>query len=203
MMMRWLVVLLLWLVPGVVYGQGVLLVAARELQGAYAGTVLVAVPAPWGHIGVILNAPTPTKLAQLFPDHVPSQQVHRPVHVGGPAVTNAIFAMHRSPTGYSGDAVGIAPGVWMELAGDAVDRVIELHGDAARYYVGVVVWRAGELDAELQRGYFVEMLLDAELLFQEDTAGLYERLAPPPAPDRRQQQSRKMHEREYFAFGDN
>ena len=50
---------------------------------------------------------------------------------------------------------------------DTVDRVIEQNRNDARFYVGLVLWQPGELENELQRGFWYVMDHDAGLVFRK------------------------------------
>jgi putative transcriptional regulator len=74
-----------------------------------------------------------------------------------------------------------------------VDRIIESTPNDARYFVGYVGWRPGELRQEIDRGLWFVMNPDAETMFRKDMDGLWEELvrqarqvtahlAQPPAP---------------------
>ena len=76
----------------------VLLVAAPNLAGPYAKTVLLALPAGKGaSVGFVLNRPTQTSLAALFPEIPAARQVRSPVFIGGPSLSENLFALVRSP----------------------------------------------------------------------------------------------------------
>jgi putative AlgH/UPF0301 family transcriptional regulator len=66
----------------------------------------------------------------------------------------------------------------MSLAFDAatVDRIIEQDGNAARFFVGLVVWQPGELEQEVQRDFWFVMQNDSNLVFRKTTDGLWEEL---------------------------
>lgn len=156
----------------------VMLVAAPELGGYYAGTVLVAAPWEGGHIGVILNRPTQLKLADLYPDHAPSAAVRDPLHTGGPAGKDIIVALVKSELAPSAHAVAMGPGVWWIFQVDTIDHVIETTPNEARFFNGAVWWNAGELAEEVRQGMFTPRPVDPAKLFQPDTSQLYEQLAP-------------------------
>ena len=155
----------------------VLLVAKPELGEFYRSTVLFVRPMGNGrHVGFIINRPTPMTLGKLFPEHGPSQKVTNPVLLGGPVNVDSVFAVvHREAV--PGDK-SIPLTAEMSLAFDAesVDRVIEQDGNAARFFVGLVVWQPGELQQELARDFWFVMKNDADLVFRKTTDGLWEEL---------------------------
>lgn len=154
-----------------------LVVATPALVGPYRGTVILATPILGAHMGVILNRPTDVKLGDLFPEHPPSAAVTDPVYLGGPDERDALFALVRGEAP-DPSAISMGPGVWLVHRGDVVDAVIAAQGDRARYFVGMVAWKPGELARELSQGMFAQRPFDPAKLFLPDTQHLYEELAP-------------------------
>jgi putative transcriptional regulator len=156
----------------------VLLVAKPELGEFYRSTVLLAVPARNGHhIGLIINRPTPMTLSRLFPDHAPSKAVTDPVFLGGPNHVNSIFAVvHRgdSPGGHS---IPLLDDLFLAVDVDIVDSIIEKQPQDARFFAGLVVWDAGELEAELKRGFWYVLQPDSDLVLRRSTQGMWEELS--------------------------
>jgi len=59
---------------------------------------------------------------------------------------------------------------------EAVDRIIESESDHARFFLGMVVWRPGQLDDELDRGLWFVDEPEAKLVLRRKTDGLWEEL---------------------------
>ncbi len=59
---------------------------------------------------------------------------------------------------------------------NTIDQVIETHPNDARYYVGYVGWRPGELKAEIERGIWSVLNADVEVVFRKDMDGLWEEM---------------------------
>jgi putative transcriptional regulator len=158
--------------------EALILVAQPQLQDAlYGATILLAKPMPDGSsLGFILNKPTPVTLGQLFPGHEPSLKVAESVFLGGPVGTNMIVALVERPESPGVGSLEIAPGLFLAVNGEVVDRIIENEPEHARFYAGVVVWRPGELAEELKRGFWYEMQNDTQLVFRKQTKGLWEEL---------------------------
>ena len=57
-----------------------------------------------------------------------------------------------------------------------IDEIIETTPNDARYYVGYVAWRPGELRNELDRGLWSVLGADVDTVFRKDTEGLWEEL---------------------------
>ena len=147
----------------------------RDLD--YRQTVLIAAPAPnGGHIGVILNRPTRRTLGSLFPEHEPSKKVVDPVFYGGPFSRGALVAMVRADDNPGAGSVPIMKHLFMAFRANTIDTIIESKPNEARYYVGYVGWRPGELRREIDKGLWSVIDPDLEVVFRKDTEGLWEEL---------------------------
>ena len=162
--------------------QPMILVASSVLDGTpYAQTVVLATPMPnGGHIGVVINRPTPVKLETLFPEHAPSRKVVDPVYAGGPFLAKNIIAVTRQAPEHSGGAIPLMPGVSAVLDAPTVDRIIETTPNAARFFIGLVAWEAAELENELRLNAWEVHPADAEVVFSPAT-GLWNALRRPMA----------------------
>jgi putative transcriptional regulator len=156
--------------------------AFRDLE--YRQTVLIAAPAPnGGHVGVILNRPTRRSLGSLFPEHEPSKKVVEPVFYGGPFSRGALVALVRADEAPGAGSVLLMKNLYLAFRANTIDHVIETTPNEARYFVGYVGWRPGELRGEIDRGLWSVVNADLETIFRKDTEGLWEEL---------QQQSKRI-----------
>ncbi|HEX7250452.1 MAG TPA: YqgE/AlgH family protein [Burkholderiales bacterium] len=158
--------------------EAILLVANpgfRDLE--YRQTVLVVAPAPnGGHVGVIINRPTRRSLASLFPEHEPSKKVVDPVYYGGPFSRGALVALVHADASPGKGTVPFMKGLYLAFRANTIDHVIETTPNEARYFVGYVGWRPGELRAEIDRGLWSVLDADVDVVFRKDTDGLWEEL---------------------------
>ncbi|MCW5603830.1 MAG: YqgE/AlgH family protein [Burkholderiales bacterium] len=159
-------------------GSAILLAANPGLNDpVYARTVLLAAPGPNGwHFGLIVNRPTDRSLSSLFPEHVPSRKVKEAVHFGGPMATHALLALVKRKSSPGNDALRFSEELYLAVASTTVDSVIESTPGDARFYMGWVVWRPGELRAELRAGYWSVHNADTNLVFRSDTKTLWQEL---------------------------
>jgi len=149
--------------------------ALRDLD--FRETVLIAAPGPnGGYVGVILNRPTRRSLASLFPEHEPSKKVIDPVYYGGPFSRDALVALVKTDAAPGAGAVQIMKNLYMAFRVNTIDQVIESRPNDARYYVGYVGWRAGELQAEIDRGLWSVLTPDLNIVFRKDMDGLWEEM---------------------------
>jgi putative transcriptional regulator len=143
----------------------------------YRQSVLLAAPAPsGGHVGVILNRPTRRSLGSLFPEHEPSKKVLDPVYYGGPFSRGALVALVKTDETPGTGSVQLMKNLYLAFRANIIDHVIEATPNEARYYVGYVGWRPGELRREIDRGLWSVLNADLDVVFRKDTEGLWEEL---------------------------
>jgi putative transcriptional regulator len=147
----------------------------RDLE--YRQTVLIAAPAPnGGHVGVILNRPTRRSLGSLFPEHEPSKKVLDPVYYGGPFSRGALVALVRAENAPGAGSVLLMKNLYLAFRANTIDHIIESTPNEARYFVGYVGWRPGELRNEIDRGLWAVSGVELDTVFRKDTEGLWEEL---------------------------
>ena len=143
----------------------------------YRQTVLIASPtASGGHIGVIINKPTRRSLSSLFPEHEPSKKVAEPVFFGGPFSTSALVAVVRGERSPGVGSLLIMSNLYLAINVNTIDKIIEDRPTDARFYVGYVGWRPGELRREIDRGLWYVLNPDANTVFRKDTDHIWEEL---------------------------
>jgi putative transcriptional regulator len=149
--------------------------AFRDLE--YRQTVLIAAPVPsGGHVGVILNRPTKRSLGSLFPEHEPSKKVVEPVFYGGPFSRGALVALVKADHSPGAGAVLLMKDLYLAFRANTIDHVIETTPNEARYFVGYVGWRPGELKSEVDRGLWSVLGAEIDTIFRKDTEGLWDEL---------------------------
>jgi putative transcriptional regulator len=155
----------------------IILVAKPELRDKlYGSSVLVITPLGGDeHVGFIVNRPTSTSLATVFPEHGPSHKVVDPVYLGGPVGTQLIFAMVQRPDSPGANSLPVMPGLFVAFDAAVVDRIIESESDHARFMAGLVAWRPGELRAEIEAGAWYVLAPDPALVMRKPE-GLWEEL---------------------------
>ena len=172
---------------GTLLGQGaeqasdedaIFLVAHPAFRDAgYYHTVLIASPLKGGgHIGVILNRPIGRPLTALFPEHEPSKKVADSVRYGGPFSPGALVAVVKSDKSPGAGALPLMKNLYIAFRATTIDKVIEETPNDARYFVGYVGWRPGELKREIDRGLWGIVPANPDTVFQKDMNGLWEEL---------------------------
>ena len=128
------------------------------------------------HIGVIVNRPTRRSLSSLFPEHQPSKKVTEPVFFGGPMSRGAVVAVVKSDKDPGKGTVGLTKDMFLAMTVNIVDKVIEDTPNDARYYVGYIVWRPGELRSEIDRKVWSVVNASPDVVFRKDTSTLWEEM---------------------------
>jgi putative transcriptional regulator len=160
-------------------GSTTFVVALKPLDNsAWKGTVMVAFPYGGGHVGLIINRPTKTRMGQVFPDFPPALKVEQPIYVGGPMAQRVVLALTRAAADPGGNSLQVLPGVWLLKHTSVIDALMEKDPNALRYFMGYVWWNEGELSAEVSKGMMALAPASAERLFLPDTSGLYNELVP-------------------------
>lgn len=158
--------------------EAVVLVAAPALRDPdYRQAVVIAVPIEGDrHLGVIVNRPTRRSLSSLFPEHEPSKKVVEPVYFGGPMSRGAVVAVVKTEKDLGRGSIGLTKEMFLAMTVNIVDKVIEETPNNARYFVGYIVWRPGELRLEIDRKLWHVVNADPDIVFRKDTNGLWEEM---------------------------
>lgn len=135
--------------------QGRLLVATPVLaEGTFSRTVvqLLQHSPEDGAVGVVLNRPTGTPLAEVLPGWALLAPDPVVLFEGGPVQQTAAICLGRlSPGARPSDSYAAVPGVpWLgtvDLDEDAADPVQQV-----RVFAGYAGWSPGQLEAELEEG---------------------------------------------------
>jgi putative transcriptional regulator len=99
-----------------------------------------------------------------------------PVYYGGPFSRGALVALVRTDAAPGNGSVALMKNLYMAFRANTIDHIIESTPNDARYYVGYVGWRPGELKAEIDRGLWSVLNADPEVIFRKDTEGMWEEL---------------------------
>lgn len=155
--------------------KAVFLIATPRLTDVRYRRTVILVIARGGerHAGLIVNRPTTRTMGALFPDQPPSQKVTDPVYAGGPLAEDTLFALVRAGQPPDARSIEMLPGLYFVQGAATLDRIIDERPNAARYYAGLVLWRSGELRAELRRGLWRVASADIDGVFQRDADRLW------------------------------
>ena len=99
-----------------------------------------------------------------------------PVFYGGPFSRGALVALVRADAAPGAGSVLLMKNLYLAFRANTIDHVIETTPNEARYFVGYVGWRPGELRSEIDRGLWSVMNAEVDTIFRKDTESLWEEL---------------------------
>lgn len=163
--------------PRAVKGQ--LLIADRRLPDPNfaESVVLLLTGDARGAMGVVINRPTPLRLASVLPDLKELRERPDRLFVGGPVGVSTVVFLIRSKTQPKPSepifadvyASGSLEVVRQALAKSATPRRL-------RAYAGYAGWASGQLDAEIARGDWHVIAADAATIFDLPPADIWPKL---------------------------
>jgi putative AlgH/UPF0301 family transcriptional regulator len=158
-----------------------ILVASTALDGSpFEHAVVLATPFRDGaHIGFILNKPTGVKLDALFPDDAAVHRVEDSAYLGGPALQSVMFAVTQDPPESAHPAIPLMPGLVAVVDKDAIDHIIRSTPNEARYFLGVMVWRPGALEEQVDGKLWEVRPANADMILRAKSPGLWDSLRGP------------------------
>jgi putative transcriptional regulator len=172
---------------------GQLVVATPQMDDpsfARAVVLLLQADAEDGALGLVLNRPSGTDVAEVLPDWAPLSAEPPVVFVGGPVQPNAAICLGRGrPGGPAVAAYAALEGVPGTSVGtvDLDAPVEQVHPAVAevRLFAGYAGWTAGQLEDEVEQGaWFVLDALPADAFTSEPAqlwAAVLRRQGPPVA----------------------
>ncbi len=148
-----------------------MLVAAPALRDPnfHRSVVLVVKHGDDGTLGLILNRPSGTRIAEIW-SQVSSASCHidQPIHTGGP-IQGPLMALHSAPDLAE---IEVVPGVYFTAARENLEQIVSATESAApketRFFVGYAGWGPGQLEAELDGGAWLTVAATSQHVFQAD-----------------------------------
>lgn len=144
---------------------GVLLVARAGIPDRNFGesVVLVSQTRDGQTVGVILNKPTPRK-------HPVSGET---IYLGGPVMTEVTVALYRSRQRPAASAFHVLRNVYLTMHPANVDALLARTSEGHRLFAGFSGWAPGQLENEIQRGDWLLVPASDELVFRDNTSGMW------------------------------
>lgn len=156
--------------------RGRFLVAGTELldPNFIESVVLLIEYSSEGALGVIVNRPTSTPIAEILPEvEAPGEGTHR-VWIGGPVAPWQLVMLARSETEIE-EATRVMGDLYFSASRSALEKVVGA-GDQFRLYAGYAGWTAGQLDQEIERGGWRVMPAEIAMVFDEAPLDLWPEL---------------------------
>jgi putative transcriptional regulator len=161
---------------------GQLLVATPELEGpTFTRTVIYMVrhDSRTGAMGLVVNRPLGEVPMAVLLDQsgLPSTGTKGSVrlHVGGPVEATRIFVLHSDD--YAGpDTVKVGGGIAVTAEASILQSTVEGKGPrSARFTLGYAGWAPGQLEAEMEAGYWIVVPSDAAIVFDDEYGTKWDR----------------------------
>jgi putative transcriptional regulator len=127
-----------------------------------------------GAMGLIVNRPTETLASQIVQFDPPLERdSDLEVWIGGPVEPTRGWLLL---TGQEADGAEICPGIYLSASLDRLRRAMESNESAAqcRFLVGYAGWGPKQLDTELAASAWLTVPLDAGLVFNTPSEGMWE-----------------------------
>jgi len=159
--------------------RGKLLVADRNLRGggfAHSVVLLVNHDAR-GSMGLIVNRPSPIKLAEVLPSRDDVKERGDGLWVGGPVQPTRILLLARAPERLL-DGLPVFDEVQLILTRRGLDHAfgMGIPPAAVRAYAGYTGWGPGELDREIARGDWHVVDAKVPAVFNDEPSELWTEL---------------------------
>lgn len=160
-------------------GIGKLLVASRDAQGSdFAKTVILIVRyTGGGTVGLMLNRRTEVPVSRALDGLKGAGGRSDAVFAGGPVELPNVLALLRTNAMPEG-AEHVTGKVYMVSTGALLEKTLVKRPDPAdfRVYLGYAGWSPGQLENEIQRGFWRVLSGSADLVFDPEPETLWSRL---------------------------
>lgn len=145
-----------------------LLVAKPDLADPnFRETVVLVTQTPdYSTVGVILNRPTPVK----------DERAGKPVYTGGPVLPKTLVALFHSDRAPEAPAFHVLKRVYLSMHPSNIERLRARPPRNFRLFAGFSGWAPRQLEAEIRAEGWYVLPASEDLLFREDTSGLWREL---------------------------
>ena len=158
---------------------GLFLVATAQLEntGFQKTVVLITHHSEKGATGIAINRPSQFHLNDLFPQQQEIRRHRDHVYLGGPVQSDTLFVLMRTKRPHAG-MYKVAKDLYFAAGIDALSHGLKnLSADElVRTYVGFSGWAPGQLDEEIERGDWLVVHANPDIVFEQDNASVWKRL---------------------------
>ena len=158
---------------------GFFLVASKAIQDPrFKETVILVTRHHLGQvIGVVVNKPSEIAVSTLFPESDLTDEHSRQLYFGGPVSTQSLLFLIRSKK-QPNASLRIFDDVFLASDSKVLEQVLRHPKPFAglRIFSGYAGWKPGQLEAEIEKGFWLLRKADTEILFHTDPALVWRRL---------------------------
>lgn len=162
---------------------GFFLVASEAMQDPrFKETVILVTPHHRGEVvGVVVNKPTETAVTTLFPQSELNDEHSRQLYFGGPLSGQSLLFLLRSKKQPKA-SLRIFDDVFLSADSKVLEHVLRHPKPFAglRVFSGYAGWKPGQLEAEVEKGYWLLREADTEILFNTEPGLIWRTLRDSP-----------------------
>ena len=159
--------------------KGRFLVATDNLaQSSFKETVIFVTHfSSRGATGIAINRPANIPMKEAFPSVEELKNIDDSIFLGGPVKTDGIFVLMKTKRPHAGmreviDNIYFTVGINAVIHG--APKSVE--GEATRAYAGYSGWAPGQLQAEIERGDWIIVEADPNIIFDENPDNIWKQL---------------------------
>ncbi len=162
---------------------GFFLVASKTMQDPrFRETVILVTPHHRGEVvGVVVNKPTEITVSRLFPESELKDEHSRQLYFGGPLSGQSLLFLIRSKKQPEA-SLRIFDDVFLSADSNVLEQVLRHPKPFAglRVFSGYAGWKQGQLEAEVEKGYWLLREADTEILFNTAPGLMWQKLLGSP-----------------------
>ncbi len=161
--------------------KGMFLVASRDLRDPnfFETVVLLLQYSSEGALGIVVNRPTPMKLADLLPEMEGLAEREDTVYLGGPVMQGRMLMLVRSADEPSPESRQVLDDVYYSGDKELLARLVGQEsedGEEFRVFAGHAGWAPGQLEWEVKRGGWHILRAEGAAVFDTDPRELWPEL---------------------------
>jgi len=162
---------------------GFFLVASEEIQDPrFKEAVILVTPHHRGEVvGVVVNRPTEIAVSTLFPQSELKDEHSRQLYFGGPLSMQSLLFLISSKK-QPDASLRIFDNVFLSADSKVLEQVLRHPKPFAglRIFSGYAGWKPGQLEAEVEKGYWLLREADTEILFDTEPGLIWRKLLDSP-----------------------
>ena len=162
---------------------GFFLVASEEMQDPrFKQAVILVTPHHRGEVvGVVVNKPSETAVSTLFPQSELKDEHSRQLYFGGPLSKQSLLFLISSKKQPEA-SLRIFDNVFLSADSKVLEQVLRHPKPFAglRIFSGYAGWKPGQLEAEVEKGYWLLREADTEILFNTEPGLIWRKLRDRP-----------------------
>ena len=162
---------------------GFFLVASEAMKDPrFKETVILVTPHHRGEVvGVVVNKPTEIAVSTLFPQNELKDEHSRQLYFGGPLSGQSLLFLIRSKKQPQA-SLRIFDDVFLSADSKVLEQVLHHPKPFAglRIFSGYAGWKPGQLEAEVEKGYWQLREADTEILFNTEPGLIWRKLLDRP-----------------------